>query len=94
VDVSTDGGKKWYPAILQEPVLDKAHVTFRYLWKWDGSETEIMSRATDETGYTQPSLKQLVDARGTDMGGYHLNPITSWILKRDGRVLFKPEKWK
>ena len=94
VDVSTDGGKKWYPAILQEPVLDKAHVTFRYLWKWDGSETEIMSRATDETGYTQPSLKQLVDARGTDMGGYHLNPITSWILKPDGRVLFKPEKWK
>lgn len=94
VEISTDAGKNWYPAKLQDPVLDKAHVGFRYLWQWNGEETEIMSRAIDETGYNQPTLKQLVAARGKDMGGYHLNPVTAWIIKRDGQVLFKPEKWK
>jgi len=94
VEVSTDAGKSWSTARLQEPVLDKAHVRFRYLWNWNGQSTEIMSRATDTTGYVQPTLSQLVDARGKDMGGYHLNPVTAWQIKRDGTVLFKPEKWK
>ncbi|GAB4003799.1 sulfite dehydrogenase [Spirosoma migulaei] len=90
VEVSTDAGKTWSPATLQDPVLDKAHTAFRYLWQWNGSETEILSRVTDETGYTQPTLKQLVDARGSEVG-YHFNPITAWQIKADGRVLFKPE---
>ena len=94
VEVSTDAGKRWFPAELQGPVLDKAHTRFRFLWNWDGKETEILSRATDETGYTQPTLKQLVAARGPDLGGYHLNPVTAWHIKRDGKVFFKPEKWK
>jgi sulfane dehydrogenase subunit SoxC len=94
VEISTDNGKKWMPARLQDPVLDKAHTYFRYLWKWNGRETAIMSRAVDETGYTQPTLDQLVKARGLDMGGYHLNPVTAWLIKNDGQVLFKPEKWK
>jgi sulfane dehydrogenase subunit SoxC len=51
-----------------------------------------MSRAIDETGYVQPTMKQLKEARGEDMGGYHLNPVTSWLVQRDGRVLFKNEK--
>ena len=94
VEISTNAGKTWIPASLHGPVLDKAHTRFQLLWKWDGQETEIMSRATDDTGYTQPTLQQLVAARGADMGGYHLNPVTAWIIKKDGRVLFKPEKWK
>jgi len=94
VEVSTDGGKNWKPAKLQAPVLDKAHTAFRYLWHWDGTETEIMSRAVDETGYTQPRLQQLFAARGTDLGGYHLNPVVAWLIKKDGRVLFQSEKWK
>lgn len=94
VEVSTDAGKHWYTAALQGPVMDKAHTQFRYLWRWNGNETEILSRAVDETGYTQPTLQQLIHARGKDMGGYHLNPVTSWVIKRDGRVLFKPEKWR
>src|SRR5690606_23828210 len=87
VHVSTDGGKKWNLAQLQGPVLDKAHVRFSYLWYWDGRETEIRSRTTDETGYLQPSLKQLQQARG-GRGGYHANPVTGWILKPDGTVHF------
>lgn len=94
VEVSTDAGKIWNIARLQEPVLDKAHTYFRHLWQWNGGETEILSRAIDETGYIQPNLKQLVDARGADIGGYHMNPITAWQIKRDGRVLFKPENYK
>ena len=53
-----------------------------------------MRLAVNDTGYRQPTLKQLVQARGADMGGYHVNPVTAWVLKGDGTVLFKPEKWK
>ncbi|CCG99999.1 oxidoreductase molybdopterin binding protein [Fibrella aestuarina BUZ 2] len=94
VDVSTDAGNSWQLAQLDEPVLDKAHVRFRHLWQWNGAATEIMSRVTDETGYVQPTFRQLLDARGPDMGGYHLNPITSWQVKADGQVLHKPENWR
>lgn len=92
VEISTDAGKTWLPAKLQGPVLDKAHTYFRYLWQWRGAATEIMSRAVDETGYIQPTMQQLVNARGKDMGGYHLNPVTAWQIKRDGSVFFRPEE--
>jgi sulfane dehydrogenase subunit SoxC len=94
VELSTDTGRSWYPAQLQEPILDKAHTVFRLLWRWDGQETEILSRATDETGYIQPTLNQLIAARGEDMGGYHLNPVTAWRIRKDGAVLFVPENRK
>lgn len=94
VEISTDAGRHWVKAALQEPVLDKAHTCFRYPWYWDGRTTEIMSLAIDDTGYRQPTMKQLIAARGTEMGGYHLNPVTAWVLKSDGQVLFRPEKWK
>ena len=93
VEISTDAGKTWNAARLQEPVLDKAHTYFRYLWQWDGNSTAIMSRAIDETGYVQPSLKELITARGPGTG-YHLNPVTAWLIKRDGQVVYSPEKWK
>jgi sulfane dehydrogenase subunit SoxC len=90
VEVSTDAGKTWVATNLQGPVLSKAHTYFRHLWDWDGSETEILSRTTDETGYTQPTLTQLRQARGPQ-GGYHMNPITAWEIKTDGTVLHKSE---
>jgi sulfane dehydrogenase subunit SoxC len=89
VEVSTDAGKSWSLAALQSPVLDKAHTGFRFLWNWNGEETEIRSRVVDETGYTQPTLKQLLDARGGN-SGYHFNAITPWVIKRDGQVLLQP----
>jgi sulfane dehydrogenase subunit SoxC len=91
VEVSTDAGKSWQPAQLQEPILDKAHTAFRYLWQWDGNATEIMSRAVDETGYTQPTLEQLKQARGSSMGSYHVNSIIAWQIKRNGSVLLLPQ---
>lgn len=90
VEISTNAGKSWQDAYIQPPVLDKAHVRFTYLFNWDGKETEIRSRAIDETGYIQPTLKTLRKARGAD-SGYHFNPVTAWVLKRDGRVLFNDD---
>jgi len=88
VEVSTDAGKSWKPAELQDPVMDKAHTAFRYLWNWNGQSTEILSRTVDETGYIQPFLKDLLAARGGNMG-YHYNPVTAWYIQNDGQVLFK-----
>jgi sulfane dehydrogenase subunit SoxC len=87
VDVSTDGGRVWTPAELQGPVLPKATTRFRYLWDWDGGETVLLSRAVDETGYVQPTLQQLIDARG-ERTSYHQNHIRAWRVAADGRVTF------
>ena len=87
MDVSTDGGKQWEPADLQQPVLPKCHTRFRYLWKWDGRETTLRSRAVDETGYVQPTLEQLRNARGLGTA-YHFNHIRAWRVQGDGTVVF------
>jgi sulfane dehydrogenase subunit SoxC len=93
VDVSTDGGATWAPAKLQEPVLSKAHTRFRHLWNWTGGEAVIMSRAVDETGYVQPTRTELMASRGVSSVGYHYNPITGWLVRPDGTVVFRQESW-
>jgi sulfane dehydrogenase subunit SoxC len=87
VDVSCDGGRAWRPAELQEPVLPKCHTRFRFPWQWDGREALLMSRASDETGYIQPTLAELRKARGPGTS-YHFNHIRAWRVHRDGRVTF------
>jgi len=93
VDVSTDGGATWTAARLQEPVLSKAHTRFRHLWNWDGRQTTIMSRAVDETGYAQPARAALLAERGPGAANYHLNPITGWVIRADGTVVYNQEAW-
>src|SRR5262249_10586041 len=93
VDVSTDGGKTWTAARLQEPGLSKAHTRFRHLGNWDGAEAVIMSRAVDETGYVQPTRSVLAKERGAGAANYHSNPITAWTIRADGTVAYKPEPW-
>ena len=85
VDVSVDDGKSWQAARLQEPVLSKALTRFVFPWHWDGNPTVIQSRATDETGYVQPTLEALIDVRGVN-AGYHNNAITPWRVAADGQV--------
>jgi len=85
VEVSTDNGKSWVEAELQTPVLSKAAARFRLAWQWDGKATSIQSRATDETGYTQPSHDELVAARGL-LSNYHYNGVKVWHVKEDGSV--------
>ena len=89
LEVSADGGKAWADAHLQSPLLPICHTRFRFPWFWDGTPALLQSRATDETGYVQPTLKQLVDVRGLNgpLGSvYHLNAIQSWAVADDGRV--------
>jgi sulfane dehydrogenase subunit SoxC len=94
VDISTDGGRSWTPASLDGLVLPKAQARFRSMWRWDGQETEIMSRAVDETGYVQPTRAALIAARGVGSVPSHLNPITAWKVNRDGQVVYREEEWK
>lgn len=85
VEVSTDGGKTWRPAALQEPVLRLAHTRFRFAWRWDGQEAILQSRCTDERGYVQPTREELVKVRGLN-SIFHNNAIQSWKVAADGSV--------
>ena len=101
VEVSTDGGRSWKEARLQEPVLRYAFARFNLDWHWNGEETVLQSRCTDERGEVQPSIAEEAKLRGVtleyllgigerykDMGpGNHHNAIQPWRVTRDGRVL-------
>jgi sulfane dehydrogenase subunit SoxC len=90
VDVSTDGGRTWTEAELQEPVLSKAHTRFALMWEWDGRRATLMSRATDETGAVQPTLAAFRAARGAGTD-YHFNHIRAWTVEPDGRLFYGGE---
>jgi sulfane dehydrogenase subunit SoxC len=85
VDVSVDGGRNWRRARLETPVLTKALTRFNIDWVWDGKPAIIQSRATDDTGYVQPTYKQLRAVRGT-RSIYHNNAIQSWLVQESGEV--------
>ncbi len=85
VEVSTDGGRTWQAASLQEPVLPKCATAFRLPWRWDGREATLQSRCTDDTGYVQPNRQALVAVRGLN-SNYHHNAIQSWLVKQDGTI--------
>ena len=85
VDVSVDGGRNWRAARLQTPVLSKCLTRFNIDWAWDGKATIIQSRASDDTGYVQPSYRQLRAVRGT-RSIYHNNAIQSWLVQENGEV--------
>jgi sulfane dehydrogenase subunit SoxC len=87
VEVSADNGRTWVDAELQGPVLPKAHTRFVHMWEWKGEDTVLLSRATDETGYAQPTQRQLVEARGAGTD-FHFNSVRGWRVQADGRVFF------
>ena len=85
VDVSTDGGRNWRTAALQAPVLTKALTRFRIDWQWNGGPALLQSRVIDETGYVQPTYRQLRAVRGT-RSIYHNNAIQTWRVAASGEV--------
>jgi sulfane dehydrogenase subunit SoxC len=85
VDITLDGGRTWRQATLQEPRLPLALTRFRMEWRFDGQDAVIASRATDETGYVQPTRAALVKVRGTN-SAYHYNGIKPWLVHADGTV--------
>ncbi len=85
VDVSTDGGKTWEAAELQDSVLPKAFTRFRLPWNWEGQECVLLSRSRDESGAIQPSLEELIAQRGHN-SQYHCNRIKGWQVAGDGSI--------
>jgi sulfane dehydrogenase subunit SoxC len=85
VDVSTDGGKTWKPARLAAPGQDMALTRFYYDHNWQGEEMLLQSRATDSTGYVQPTKAQLREVRGLN-SVYHNNAIQTWWVKPNGEA--------
>ena len=85
VEISADAGKSWALAALQEPILPKALTRFRIPWRWDGGTAVLQSRATDSSGYVQPTHAALLAERG-NRTIYHYNGITSWAVGVDGEV--------
>ena len=94
IEVSTDNGKTWREAEIQSPVYPKAHVRFGFGWDWNGEETILQSRCTDEVGERQPSVVELAKfwkvepdffiKTGTIPG--HFNAIQPWKVNADGSV--------
>jgi len=92
VEISTDNGKTWKDAELQGPVMPKAHTRFSLPWNWDGRETVLLSRTTDERGQVQPTLDELGKLWGVDASYFlhaqvgHTNAIQPWRIATDGMV--------
>ena len=85
VDVSVDGGRNWRPARIEGPVQNKSLTRFNIDWAWDGKPALIQSRATDDTGYVQPTYRQLRAVRGT-RSIYHNNAVQTWLVQESGEV--------
>jgi sulfane dehydrogenase subunit SoxC len=92
VEVTVDGGKTWKDAVIQEPVHSKAHTRFTFPWTWNGEETIIASRCTDEKGSTQPTTPEAAKVRGLDLQTFKTTTVQRnnipqpWKIDRDGRV--------
>jgi sulfane dehydrogenase subunit SoxC len=91
VEVSTDGGKKWNRAEFKGTPQRMAFTRFGYGWNWDGNETEILSRCTDEIGQVQPTREQVAKywnvpfERNYRVPGLD-NSVMPWRIGRDGSV--------
>ena len=85
VDLSFDGGKNWVEASLKGLVLPQAWTRFSFIHKYDGKPFFLSSRARDDAGYVQPSVKQERDAVGVE-GVYHRNGVHTWEITEKGEV--------
>jgi sulfane dehydrogenase subunit SoxC len=85
VDVSLDGGKNWKEANIHGPILKKSLTRFTMPFSWSGEKMLIQARAIDDTGYVQPTVKELQNVRGVN-SIYHNNSIATWLVNGDGSV--------
>jgi sulfane dehydrogenase subunit SoxC len=93
VEVTVDGGKTWKEAQIEDPVHPKADTRFTFPWNWNGEETIIAARCTDEKGSTQPTTPEAAKLRGiVDIDTFKRtisqrnNIMQPWKIDRDGRV--------
>jgi sulfane dehydrogenase subunit SoxC len=91
VEVSTDGGRRWVNAQIQGTAHRMSHTRFSYQWNWDGQQTELLSRCTDELGQVQPSRAQVAAFWNVPLDpAYRVpgldNTIQPWRIAGDGSV--------
>ena len=86
VEVSTDGGRHWTDAEIRGTAYRMAHTRFGFHWNWDGKETELLSRCTDELGQVQPSRAQVTEFFNVDRVPGQDNSIQPWRVASDGSV--------
>jgi sulfane dehydrogenase subunit SoxC len=91
VEVSTDGGRRWMDAEIRGTAYRMAHTRFSFNWNWDGKETELLSRCTDELGQVQPSRAQVAEFFNVPLDpSYRVpgldNSIQPWRVASDGSV--------
>jgi len=65
--------------------MQKCLTRFSADWVWDGKPALLQSRAIDDTGYVQPTYRQLRAARGS-RSIYHNNAVQSWLVSESGEV--------
>ena len=91
VEVSTDGGRSWTDAEFKGTAHRMAHTRFGLVWNWDGQETELLSRCTDEIGQVQPLEAQVAEHfDASDDPSFRVpgldNTIQTWRVASDGSV--------
>ena len=91
VEVSTDAGRSWHAAELQSPAYPMAHTRFGFGWKWDGKETVLMSRCTDELGTVQPTRAEAAKYWNKPLDNQFRvpgadNTVQPWKVASDGSV--------
>jgi sulfane dehydrogenase subunit SoxC len=85
VEITTDGGQTWREASLTAPVLSRALTRFRLPWRWEGGATVLKSRATDDTGATQPERAKFIAEHGNN-AIFHYTAINAWSVAASGEV--------
>jgi len=91
VEISTDAGKTWNLAELKTIPHPQAHVRFGMMWKWEGTENILMSRAYDEVGQRQQTSQEAAASLGVPYTkGYNppgnRNTIMAWKVDKSGAV--------
>ena len=85
VDLTFDGGRNWVEASLKGLVLPKSWTRFSYMYKYEGKELLLASRAVDDSDNVQPTVNQEKAVIGVE-GVYHRNSICTWEVKANGEV--------
>jgi len=85
VDISFDGGKNWVEASLKGLVLPKAWTRFSIMYKYEGKPLLLSSRARDDAGHIQPTVKHEREVMGVE-SVYHRNGIFTWEVTAKGEV--------
>lgn len=86
VEISSDGGRTWNDAKLEEPIRRMALTRFQSPWTWKGGEAVLQSRCTDEAGQVQPTAAEHEKFWGGARSP-HGNPIQPWRVTNEGLVL-------